>query len=237
MLRMGSLFSGVGGLELGLEQAGVGEIEWQVEIDAWCRAVLARRWPHANRSVVDVCKAGRATLPSVDLICGGFPCQDVSSAGLGEGLEGARSGLWYEYRRIVTELRPRCVVVENVASGKGRWLCEVLGDLQGAWLPNPRPGGCRARPWSASPSRARLRPRSGRRRLRRATGAGRTGAPATGARSSRGRARRAYRRSRGRSGRRRGGGTSRGRGTGTISRRRSFGRARNRRSTRGGSKR
>ena len=129
-MRIGSLFSGIGGLELGLEWAGVGETVWQVEIDEFCRRVLAKHWPSADRSVTDVRRAGSATLERVDLICGGFPCQDVSSAGAGAGIkEGTRSGLWLEYARVVGELRPRFVVVENVASGARKWLPQVRGDL------------------------------------------------------------------------------------------------------------
>ena len=129
-LRCGSLFSGVGLFELGLVWSGlVSEMAWQVEIDPWCRSVLAARYPGADRSVSDVSLAGSSNLASVDLICGGFPCQDVSGAGLGAGLGGARSGLWYQFRRIVEELRPPLVIVENVASGKGRWLCAVRSGL------------------------------------------------------------------------------------------------------------
>lgn len=126
-MTIGSLFSGIGGLELGLEWAGFGPVVWQVEQSEFCRGVLARHWPGADRSVTDV-RAARS-LSAVDLICGGFPCQDVSSAGAGAGLDGRRSGLWYEFRRVVGELRPGAVVVENVASGKSRWLCEVRSDL------------------------------------------------------------------------------------------------------------
>mgnify|MGYP003531837779 CR=1 FL=1 len=126
----GSLFSGVGLFELGLIWSGlVSRVAWQVEIDPFCRAVLARHYPETDRSIIDVRKAGSATLSPVDVICGGFPCQDVSGAGKGAGLAGERSGLWYEYRRIVGELRPRIAIVENVASGKKRWLCEVRSDL------------------------------------------------------------------------------------------------------------
>jgi site-specific DNA-cytosine methylase len=78
---IGSLFSGIGGLELGLERAGLGPVVWQVERDAFCRAVLATHWPAANRSVEDVHHAGSATLAPVDVICGGFPCQPASVAG------------------------------------------------------------------------------------------------------------------------------------------------------------
>lgn len=127
-MRIGSLFSGIGGLELGLERAGVGHTVWQVEKDPFCQRVLAKHWPQAER-FDDVTTVGAACLPVVDVICGGFPCQDVSGAGKGAGLAGARSGLWYEYRRIVSEARPLFVVVENVASGARRWLPHVRRDL------------------------------------------------------------------------------------------------------------
>lgn len=127
-MRIGSLFSGIGGLELGLEMAGVGETIWQVERDAFCRAVLAHHWPDAER-FDDVCAVG-ANLAPVDLICGGFPCQDVSSAGKGAGLAGERSGLWSQFARVVGEIRPSWVVVENVASGAGRWLDAVVRELE-----------------------------------------------------------------------------------------------------------
>ena len=65
----------------------------------------------------------------VDIICGGFPCQDISVAGKGAGIEGSRSGLWSEYARIISEVRPRYVIVENVAALLGRGLERVLGDL------------------------------------------------------------------------------------------------------------
>ncbi len=129
MLTIGSLFSGIGGFELGLEAAGLGPTLWQVEKDPFCNAVLAKHWPHAER-FEDVCTAGSRDLAPVDLICGGFPCQDVSSAGPRTGLTGARSGLWREFSRIVSELRPRFVCVENVASGAGRWFDEVVRDLE-----------------------------------------------------------------------------------------------------------
>lgn len=132
-MAMGSLFSGIGGLELGLEAAGFGPVVWQVEIDPFCRQVLAKHWPGADRSAEDVCTAGCVPrmfpLERVDLICGGFPCQDLSAAGRGAGLEGARSGLWYECRRIIGELRPRIAVIENVSSGAARWLPQVRRQL------------------------------------------------------------------------------------------------------------
>lgn len=128
-MRIGSLFSGIGGLELGLEWAGLGHVVWQVEQDQQCRAVLAKHWPEVVKHE-DVRCVGAGTLDRVDLICGGFPCQDVSIAGGGAGLAGARSGLWFEFRRVVEELRPRWVVVENVAGGASRWVDAVRESLE-----------------------------------------------------------------------------------------------------------
>ncbi len=125
-MRIGSLFSGIGGLELGLGRAGLGPVAWHVEIDPFCRRVLTQHWPNSE-VFSDVSQLRR--YPDVELICGGFPCQDVSSAGKRRGLGGAKSGLWYEYARVVSEVRPRFVVVENVASGASRWLPQVRRDL------------------------------------------------------------------------------------------------------------
>ena len=103
-MRIGSLFSGIGGLELGLERAGLGHTVYQVEADPFCRAILAAHWPEAQR--FDDVRTVGAELPAVDLLCGGFPCQDVSSAGKRAGLDGARSGLWHHFARIASETRP-----------------------------------------------------------------------------------------------------------------------------------
>lgn len=128
MRHIGSLFSGIGGLELGLEWAGVGHTVWQVERDPFCRSVLERHWPNANR-YDDVRTVGAHNLEPVDVICGGFPCQDISYAGKGLGLSGGRSGLWYEFARVVGEMGPRFVVVENVAALITRGIGDVLGTL------------------------------------------------------------------------------------------------------------
>ncbi len=131
MLTIGSLFSGIGGLELGLEWAGLGPTIWQVERDERCRSVLAHHWPQSER-FDDVCGVGGSTLAPVDLICGGFPCQDNSRAnttGDRLGLAGLRSGLWYQFDRIIGELEPRWVIVENVTSGAPLWFNGVVGDL------------------------------------------------------------------------------------------------------------
>lgn len=127
VMTAGSLFAGIGGFDLGLERAGF-EISWQVEIDRYARRVLAKHWPDVPRHwrVQDV---GAANLDRVDLICGGFPCQDISSAGTRAGIEGARSGLWSEFARIIGELRPRWVIIENVSRLVRAGLDRVLWDL------------------------------------------------------------------------------------------------------------
>jgi DNA (cytosine-5)-methyltransferase 1 len=127
MIAIGSLFSGIGGLELGLERAIPGaRTVWQVERDPFCRRVLARHWPDARRC--DDVRTARDLEP-VDVMCGGFPCQDLSVAGKGAGLDGDRSGLWWEFARLIRDLRPRVVVVENVVGLRSRGLGDVLGSL------------------------------------------------------------------------------------------------------------
>lgn len=126
-MTFGSLFAGIGGFDLGLERAGM-EVRWQVEIDPFCRAVLAKHWPQVRR-YEDVREVGAYNLEPVDLVCGGFPCQDISYAGAGAGIDGSRSGLWSEYARVIRELRPGFVVVENVAALLNRGISRVLGDL------------------------------------------------------------------------------------------------------------
>jgi DNA (cytosine-5)-methyltransferase 1 len=127
-LTVGSLFSGIGGIDLGLELAGM-RVRWQVEIDPWCQRVLEKHWPNVDR-YDDVRAVGLHNLERVDVIAGGFPCQDISVAGDGLGIEdGERSGLWTEFARIVRELRPRYVLVENVSALLVRGLGRVIGDL------------------------------------------------------------------------------------------------------------
>lgn len=109
---VGSLFAGIGGFDLGFEQAGF-NTAWQVEIDPTCRAVLARHFPHARR-YDDVRSVGAHNLTAVDVVTAGFPCQDVSAAGKRAGLAGARTGLFWEVCRIVEEIRPQWLVLENV---------------------------------------------------------------------------------------------------------------------------
>lgn len=132
MLRTLSLFSGIGGLDLGLERSGAMEPAAFCEIAEYCRKVLSTRWPKV-RQYEDVrsltADALRRDGISVNAICGGFPCQDISYAGYGAGLSGDRSGLWFEYARLISELGPEVVVVENVSALLDRGMGEVLGTL------------------------------------------------------------------------------------------------------------
>lgn len=129
-LTVGSLFSGVGGLDLGLERAGM-RVAWQVEIDDYATRVLARHWPNVPR-FRDVRECGRHNLAPVDLVAGGFPCQPHSLAGK-RGASGDDRDLWGEFARILRELKPRWVVAENVpgllSSEAGRFFGRVLRDL------------------------------------------------------------------------------------------------------------
>src|SRR5262245_13353067 len=139
-MRVLDLFSGIGGFSLGLERAGMRTVAF-CEIDTYCRRVLRKHWPdvpifgdireftfHDGRPLADAhercehtngkIQAGRASsgIQRIDVICGGFPCQDISVAGKGAGITGERSGLWSEYARIIGEVRPRYVIVENVSN-------------------------------------------------------------------------------------------------------------------------
>ena len=132
-ITIGSLFSGIGGLDLGIERGlrscGVqAETVWQVEQNEYGRRVLARHWPHAER-YEDVRDITAGSVAPVDTVIGGFPCQDISVAGNGAGLAGERSGLFYEMARIVRELRPQLWIMENVSALSFRGLDAVLGEV------------------------------------------------------------------------------------------------------------
>jgi DNA (cytosine-5)-methyltransferase 1 len=126
------LFSGIGGFSLGLERAGMRTVAF-CEIEPFCRRVLAKHWPGVP-CYEDVRELTadrlRADGISVDLICGGFPCQDISLAGRGAGISGARSGLWREYARLIEDFRPRFVIIENSPALRVRGGDQVLSDLE-----------------------------------------------------------------------------------------------------------
>jgi DNA (cytosine-5)-methyltransferase 1 len=125
------LFSGIGAFSLGLERAGMRTVAF-CEIAPYCRAVLRKHWPDVPAyEDIRALSADRLKADgiSVDVICGGFPCQDLSLAGRGAGLAGERSGLWFEYLRLIGELRPRYVIVENVKALLTRGFDTVLGGL------------------------------------------------------------------------------------------------------------
>lgn len=126
------LFSGIGGFSLGLERAGMKTVAF-CEIEEFPRKVLAKHWPDVP-IYEDVRELSRDRLESdgvsrIDVICGGFPCQDISVAGKKVGISGARSSLWAEFARLIGEIRPRFAIVENSAALIHRGLGELLGDL------------------------------------------------------------------------------------------------------------
>ena len=126
-MRAGSLFSGIGGMDLGLQRAGF-EIAWQVEINQFARAVLEKHWPQVPR-FEDVKTVGSHNLSPVDIVAGGPPCQPHSVAGKRKGAADDRD-LWPEMRRVISELRPRWVLVENVPGIRTTILDGVLSDLE-----------------------------------------------------------------------------------------------------------
>lgn len=138
-LKVLSLFAGIGGFDLGLERTGGFKTVAFCEIEPFAVRVLNKNWPGVP-VYGDVCELTAEQLEAdgiaVDVICGGFPCQDLSVAGKGAGLAGERSGLWSEIARLVRDIRPRFVIVENVANllagppeQPGGWFGRVLGDL------------------------------------------------------------------------------------------------------------
>ena len=131
-LRVLDLFSGIGGFSLGLERTGGFETVAFCEIEEFPRKVLAKHWPDVPcyRDVRELTAERLAADGiAVDVICGGFPCQDLSTSGSGLGLDGERSGLWREYFRLVCEIRPQFVIVENSPELLDGWLGQVVGPL------------------------------------------------------------------------------------------------------------
>lgn len=169
MFKVLDLFSGIGGFSLGLERTGMFETVAFCEIDPFARRVLAKHWPDVP-IFEDVRKLKGDDVGDVTVICGGFPCQDISKAGSGAGLKGGRSGLWAEMHRLIDEVRPEWVIAENVCALRVNGLARVLQDLwkigyDAEWhvipacgvgaehrrdrvwvIANPNRGGCEA-PW------------------------------------------------------------------------------------------
>jgi DNA (cytosine-5)-methyltransferase 1 len=131
-LKVLELFAGIGGFSVGLERTGGFETAAFCEIDKHARKVLQKNWPSVpiyedvREITIERLKAD-GNVP--DVITGGFPCQDISTAGLGAGLAGERSGLWFEFARIIKEVRPRWVIAENVSVLRSRGLDQVLRSL------------------------------------------------------------------------------------------------------------
>ena len=127
-MKILDLFSGIGGFSLGLEST-----KWKTiafcEINPSCHKVLSKYWPDVP-IFEDVTKLSASDIASsVDVICGGFPCQDISVAGKKKGINGNRSGLWKEYLRLINEIKPKYAIIENVANLRSHGLITVLQDL------------------------------------------------------------------------------------------------------------
>lgn len=131
-LKVLDLFSGIGAFSLGLERAGMETVAF-CETDQNCRKVLMKHWPHIHiwGDVKTITKTSldRYVPHKIDLICGGFPCQDISVAGKKKGLKGERSGLWYQFKRLIKEIRPRYALIENVANLRRNGLAQIIQDL------------------------------------------------------------------------------------------------------------
>lgn len=134
-MRVLDLFAGIGGFTLGLERAGFETVAF-CEIEPYAQKVLNKNWPGVKLyDDVRGITAERLAADGigVDVITGGFPCQDISVAGKGAGIEGERSGLWSECARLIGELRPRYAIFENVTNllngERGDWFKRVLGDI------------------------------------------------------------------------------------------------------------
>jgi DNA (cytosine-5)-methyltransferase 1 len=113
-LKIGSLFSGYGGLDLGVMEVLDAEVAWHCEWDDAPTAILDAHWPGVP-NYRDVSKVNWDAVEPIDILTGGFPCQDVSLAGARRGLQdGTRSGLWSEFAKAIEILKPRMVVIENV---------------------------------------------------------------------------------------------------------------------------
>jgi DNA (cytosine-5)-methyltransferase 1 len=127
-LRHLDLFSGIGGFSLGLERTGGFQTVAFCDSDKKTHLVLKKHWPNVP-IFDDVSTLKGKDLGTVEIITGGFPCQDLSVAGKGAGLAGARSGLWWQFHRLIEETQPKYVIAENVAVLRSRGLDQVLRSL------------------------------------------------------------------------------------------------------------
>jgi len=126
-MNVGSLFSGIGGIEHGFEQTGF-TTKWFVEKDPYAQIILRKHFP--NTIIYDdVTTLDFTTVPQIDILTGGFPCQDISNAGKRVGIEGSRSSLWKYYLKAIGILRPKYIFIENVSALINRGLDVVLADL------------------------------------------------------------------------------------------------------------
>ena len=129
MVNIASCFSGIGGYELGLLRAiPDSKIIWQCEIDPFCQRVLKKHWPDA-KLYTDITKMDTQEVERPDILAGGYPCQDISIAGKGEGIHGKNSGLWFNMLALISRIRPPIVCLENVAVHTIRGSREVVGSL------------------------------------------------------------------------------------------------------------
>lgn len=130
-MKVLDLFSGIGGFSLGLERAGMQTVAF-CEIEEFPRQVLKKHWPDVP-IFEDVRKLKGDQLGTIDVICGGFPCQDISGSGQQKGFEGKRSSLYREMLRLISECRPKYSIFENVTNlltgENGRWFSKFLYDL------------------------------------------------------------------------------------------------------------
>lgn len=129
MVKIASCFSGIGGYELGLLRAiPDSKVIWQCEIDPFCQRVLRKHWPDA-KLYTDITKMDTQEVERPDILAGGYPCQDISIAGKGEGIHGKNSGLWLYMLALISRIRPPIVCLENVAVHTIRGGREVVGSL------------------------------------------------------------------------------------------------------------
>ena len=130
MLNVLDIFSGIGGFSVGLEAASMQTVAF-CEINPFCQKILKKHWPSVPifSDVTIIHKEDLKMLPRIDVIAGGFPCQDISVAGKGGGINAKRSGLWKEYKRLINEIRPKYAIIENVANLRSTGLISVLQDL------------------------------------------------------------------------------------------------------------